>query len=152
MIDNVQDELKKVAEEIDNDLLLGELKEYIDGLLSGYYAAEPLRIMEKKDYGNAVRLIDAIFEQYILRLNPEFIDSYEEYEFQMQKDFREVTYLLDSLVGFLVKRSLSKQAMVDAIYANISCRGICVGIFADLADRSFDRIQMKLIVDKLYEN
>ena len=152
MIDNVQDELKKVAEEIDNDLLLGELKEYIDGLLSGYYAAEPLRIMEKKDYGNAVRLIDAIFEQYILRLNPEFIDSYEEYEFQMQKDFREVTYLLDSLVGFLVKRSLSKQAMVDAIYANIRLsRDLCRYI-ADLADRSFDRIQMKLIVDKLYEN
>lgn len=151
VIDNMQTELKKVTKEIDNDLLMAELKEYIDGTLSGYYAAEPLRVMDRKDYDTATRLVDAIFEQCILRFDPEFVNSYEEYGFHILEDFNEIIFLLDSLVAFLVRRNLNSRAMADAIYVNIRISKKLCQYIAERIDRSFDRIQMKLIVDKLYE-
>ena len=151
-IDNVQSELQSVSREIDNDLLMGELKEYITGILSGYYAAEPIRIMEKKNYEETIEIVNAVFEQCILRLNPKFGSSYEEYGFHMREDFDKVIYLLDSLVRFLVKRNLSKDAMAEVIYVNIRVSKKLCQYIADLTDKNFDKIQMRLIIDKVYES
>ena len=152
VIDSDQKKMKETADLLDNDLLLSDLKEYVDGTLAAYYAADPLRVLARKDPELAVKLMDCVFKRWILRFDPELSREYKEYGFVSEDSFTDTLRMLDALMDFMVRKNFTKNAAAESVYLNIRMpKDLCMHM-AELIDSHFDQLRMKLILDRLDEN
>ena len=146
------DELGAVKKRIANDLLADELREYIDQYLTGFYAAEPLRTLEVKDFDSAKKLADLIFEEKIVRFNPAIYEKYADFGFDAEQTFASVVNVVASLAEFTVEGNLQKKAIEEAVYTNIRITRKLSSYIAEKTDRNSEAIRAGLILRRLSEN
>lgn len=149
-INNVTATLKKIEQTISNDLLFNELKQWADTSLGAYYATEALRILEIEDYDLAVRLIDCIFEEAVVRFNPDIDEKYEEFGLKSEDAILDIISVLLSLCEFTVKRSLYTDAIYETIYRNTRLSKKMCRYITNKINKNYEEIRMKLILEKLY--
>lgn len=149
VIDNKIPVLTQIEKTIDNDLLFNSLKGYTDALLEAYHAIAPLRVLEIKDYKRAVRLVDFIFEQIILRFDPNAKKKYKEFEFEKEEEMLLVIGVLNSLCTFIVCHNLHKTAMADTIRLNTRLSRDISEYIAEIIDQNFEQLKTKIILEKL---
>lgn len=152
IIGNKVSNLKEVEAMIENDLLIDQLKNYIEDMLSMYLTAEPLRVMEVKEYDMLIKVIDDIFDEAIIRFNPEFADAYEEYGFISRDMFIDNISVMETLSSFAVKKNFSLNAIEKLTYRNIRLSKKTCHHIANRINKAFDQIRFKLIIEKLYSD
>lgn len=150
VIENNESEMKKVERIIDNDLLFNDIKVYVENLLNIYYAAESLRVLEVKDSRLAEKLVDSIFEQCIIRLNPAIIAQYKEFEIASEDAFRSLASVLASLGTFSVRNNLYIDEITNVIYRNTRLSKTMCQYISGKIDKNFEQLRLMLIMQKLY--
>lgn len=143
--------LHEVEKMINNDLLYESVTNYVDDILSAYNAIAPLRAMEIKDGGLAQKIVDCVFDENILRYNPYLYMRYEEYELLSEDVFIDITTVLSSMCTFLVSQNSHYSIMEKFIYDHTRLSKKLCRYIADKINDNFEKIQMCLIMDKLYD-
>lgn len=152
IIDDKASVMKQVEKIINNDLLFSDLNEYIDKILEAYNAINPLRVLEIQDIQKAKKLVDIIFDQVILRLNPNVQDRYAEFGLGNQEEFFNVGGVLNSICTVIVSQNLHKDAMSGMIRFNTRLSREISEYISDKIDQNFESLKMQLILKKLYPN
>lgn len=152
VIGNKTDAIKKTEKLLNNDLLYNSLNAYIDNSLALYYAGEPLRVLEIKDIEKAYKLVDLVFEQAMLRYNPQIANNYEEFYFESKDTFVSILNVFESLCTFIVSRNLYRTAITEAISVNLRLSEKLCQYISDTIDRNFEHLQIKMLVEKLYSD
>ena len=142
-------ELRKVEKLIYNDLLYNDLRLYMDQMLNVYYAIEPLRILEIKDYDKAVQLVDYIFEQNIVRYNIDAAERYQEYGLESEEHFVDIAGVLDSMCNFVVSNNFHINTINKIAYQNTRLSKNLCKYVAEKVDMYFEQLRMKLILEGL---
>lgn len=150
VIESNESEMKKVEEIINNDLLFHNIKIHVEDMLKIYYAAESLRILQVKDIRLAEKLVDSIFEQCIIRLNPAIIAQYKEFEIASEDVFRSLASVLASLSTFSVKNNLYIDEITNVIYRNTRLSKTMCRYISGKIDKNFEQLRLMLIMQKLY--
>lgn len=150
VIENNESEMKKVEEIINNDLLFHNIKMHVEDMLRVYYAAESLRILQVKDIKLAEKLVDSVFEQCIIRLNPAIIEQYNKFEIASEDAFRSLVSVLASLSSFSVKNNLYIDEIAKVIYRNTRLSKTMCQYISKKIDENFEELRLMLIMQKLY--
>ena len=152
VIGNKTDAIKKTEKLLNNDLLYSSLKTYIDNSLALYYAGEPLRILEIKDIGKAYKLVDLVFEQAMLRYNPQIANNYEDFYFESKETFVSILNVFESLCTFIISHNLYHTAIVETVSVNLRLSEKLCQYISDMIDKNFEHLQIRMLVEKLYSN
>lgn len=143
--------LAEVEKLVESEILNNQIENYVDDMLSFYYATEPLRSMEAEDPVKVKAAVDFIFEQVILRYNSDFEDSFDKFGFEKREEFGNAARALDSLCTYVVAGNFHKTTIIDIVYSNIRLsRDACRHIGNRIDDR-FEALQRKLLIGKLYD-
>lgn len=151
VIDNKASILKQIEKIINNDLLLNRLKVYVDKLLEAYHAINPLRVLEVQDHKKAMGLIDYVFEQIVLRYNPDAKERYAEFGLEKEGEFLAVAGVLNSLSTFIVAQNLHREATVEVIRFNTRLSKEISEYVATIMDQNFENLKTKIILEMLYK-
>lgn len=142
--------LKKVEQTINNDLLFNELKQWTDRALGAYYATQALRMLEIKDYETAVKLIDCIYEEAVVRFNPDIDQKYQEFDLNSEEEWVDIVSVLLSLSDFVVKRNLFTDGILETVHRSTRLSKKMCRYITSKINKNYDEIRMKLIMEKLY--
>ena len=115
VIENRTTNLQEVEKKVNNDLLLKNLKEYLDDLLEPYYAFSPLRAFYVKEPNEVPGLVEEIFRQTILRYHIDILQEYEKYGFENVQAFGNFLNILDGICAYIVKKNMYRDAIEDFI-------------------------------------
>lgn len=149
IIESKSSNLQKVEKIINNDLLYKNMRDYLDELLYPFYSFAPLRALDIKDSDKTQKMLKRVFEQTILRFNPDIIQNYEKYGFDNEKIFSDFINVLDSLCAFAVGKNLYYDAIEAFVYSQTRLsRNLCEKI-TDLIDENFNALKMNYIIEKL---
>lgn len=141
--------LQKVEKLIDNDLLYKNVREYVDEILRPYYASAPLRTLEVKDTGAAVKAIEEIFARAILRFDPNIPQRFEEFGFENENAFIDFLNVFDAICTFVIGKNLCYEAMADFIFTKTRLpQKICTRV-AQLLDENLSQLKINFIVERL---
>ncbi len=149
VVENRTTNLQEVEKKINNDLLLKNLKDYLDDLLEPYYAFAPLRILCVKAPNETPGLVEEIFGQTILRYNFDILQEYEKYGFENMQAFGKFLNVLDGICAYVVKRNMYRGAVEDFIYNQTRLPGTLCRKIADLIESNFDSMKLSYIIEKL---
>lgn len=151
IIENKASNMQKIEKIIDNDLLFKNLQSYFDNLLTPYYASSPLRILEIKNVEAASHVIDKVFEQAILRYNPDISSKYLDFGFENQDTFIDFLNVIDSMCTFVITKNLYSTSINELIYSNTRLSKKLCKHMTNLIDKNFEQLKTKLILEKLYQ-
>ncbi len=143
--------LAEVEKLVESEILNNQIENYVDDMLSFYYATEPLRELEERDPVKVKAAIDFIFEQVILRYNSDFESSYERYDFSDRQEFGDAARALDSLCTYVVAGNFYKTTIVDIIYSHTRLSRDACRHLGNRIDEKFEALQQKLLIGKLYD-
>lgn len=141
--------LQKVEKMIHNELLYKNVKNYLDDLLRPFYAFAPLRALGVKDPDRAEAVLRQVFEQTILRVNPDIIQCYEQYGFDNGGAFTEYISAQNSICSFVVWKNMYYTAIEDFIYTQTRLsRKLCAQM-AEMLNQNFEALKLNYIIEKL---
>lgn len=147
--DNKTSNLQKVEKMIDNELLYKNMKEYLDNLLRSFYAFAPLRALGVKEPDRAGEVMQQVFEQTILRFNPDIVKDYDQYGFDNVGAFAAFLNAQDGICSFLVGKNMYYGMMEDFIYTQTRLPKKLCAQMADLIEHHFEALKLNYIIEKL---
>lgn len=142
--------LEQVEKKINNDLLYTDMKEYVDKLMEAYTLIYPLRVLEVRDKEKVLALIDYIFNEGIIRYNPNIEEKYKEYGLEVKEELENILGVLDSISTFVVANNLCKNAIGETIQYNLRLSHELSKYIAEIIDKNFEKLRTIIIVKKLY--
>ena len=141
--------LQAVEKKINNDLLLMNLRNYMDELLEPFYTFTPMRAFYVKNPDEALSLIEEMFGQTILRYNIDILGEYAKYGFENGDSFADFLNVLDGMCTYSVKKNLYRDAIEELLYSQTRLqKALCTKI-ADLIDSNFDAMKLNYIIERL---
>lgn len=151
IISNNTQDLKLIEKKINNDLLYHNLYNYIKESLNAYYLAAPLRALAVKDAGKTEKVVCDIFNQVILRFNPEILNVPENLGFADQEALISFLNMFDSFCSFIAERNFCYTAIENVVYNTFRfSKKMCTQI-SKIIDDNFQQIRMNYIIDRLKE-
>ena len=150
ILDGNKSTLELVEKRLDNDLLYDKFKDYMGERLEAYYAIAPLRVLEKKDEKKAADLVDAVFDEAILRVSLEIEEKYSEFMLENEEEMADIVAVLDSMCTFIVSNNLSEKAMEGVIQYNVRLSKKISKYIAKKINDNFETLKTKIILQKLY--
>lgn len=151
VIDNKTSILNQIEKLINNDLLLNCLKSYVNKLLNAYHAINPLRVLEVQNREKAIELVGLVFEQVILRYNPDAKNKYKEFGLEKESEFVDIAGVLNSLSTFIVVQNLHREAMTEVIRLNTRLSKEISEYIAESVDKNFESLKSKIILEMIYK-
>jgi len=152
IIEEKTSSLQKVEKLIDNDLLYKNMYEYIEEMLRPYYVSAPLRTLEVKEPGAAVRAIEVIFERAVLRFDPNIPQRYEELGFANEDIFIDFLNTFNAVCTFVVSKNFCFDAIEDFIFTRTRLpKKVCIRV-AEMLDENFNQLKINYIVERLNSN
>lgn len=149
VVENRTANLQEVKKKINNDLLIKNLKDYVDNLLEPFYAFAPLRVFCVKAPDEAPGLVEEIFGQTVLRYNFDILQEYEKYGFENIQAFGNFLNTLESICAYVVKKNMYSRAIEDFIYNQTRLPMVLCRKLTDLIDANFDSMKLSYIIEKL---
>lgn len=112
--------LEYIKEKFNNELTVyNELVKYTKDLLASYYSFASLRLYESEHPTKIHKIIDYIFDELILRYNPDFSMGYKKFGFRKKDDFTDAALALSTLVEYVVKKNYTRTT-IDNMFQEIS--------------------------------
>lgn len=149
VVENRTTNLQEVEKKINNDLLIKNLKDYLDDLLEPYYAFAPLRVSYVKAPNETPGLVEEIFGQTILRYNIDILQEYEKYGFENLQAFGNFLNVFDGICAYVVKKNMYRGAIEDFIYNQTRLPKVLCRKITDLIDANFESMKLSYIIEKL---
>lgn len=151
VISNNTNDLHLIEEKMDNNLLYNNMRNFVKESLDVYYLVAPIRSLAVKDEEKAAKLIEEIFDQVILRFNPEIIDKYEDFGFADQDEFLKFLNMFDSFCAFMAEKNYYYTTIEKISYNSFRFpKTVCKQI-SKIIDSNFQQIKINYIIDKLKE-
>ncbi len=151
VISNNTQELKLIEKKLDNDLLYHNMYDHIKESLGAYYLAAPLRALEVKDADGAKKVVDDIFNQAILRFDPEIFNAPEALGFADQEALIDFLNMFDSFCSFIAERNFCYTAIENVVYNTFRfSKKMCKHI-SKIINANFQQIRMNYIIGRLKE-
>lgn len=137
---------------INDDYLYHELVSYANEQIKVIKLIMPLRDIDLTDSKTARVIIDSIFENVILRFDPEFEKKYIEYNINNQEIWNDIITVIDSITTFLVIKKLKKGIMSKVIHNNLRLSQDTCNYIEKKIEDNYSQIQYNLILSKLYSD
>ena len=139
-----------IEQKFDNELTIyNELIKYIKEMLAPYYSFEPLRVIESGKPEKVHKIIDFIFNELILRFNPDFSKGYRKLGFQKEEDFEEVAFAISSLSNYVARKNYSKSVIRDMFQEVSRLNKENSAYIAEIIDHNIRELQLTVILDTL---
>ena len=149
IISNNTHELNLIEKKIDNSLLYNNIHNYVRGQLRTYYLVAPLRSLAVQDANKASKAINDMFEQSVLRFNPQIIEKYEDYGFSNEDAMADVLNVFVSFCLFVAEENFYYTAIEDMVYKNFRLPKKICKLIAEIIDNNFQQIKINYIIERL---
>lgn len=126
------------------------LEKHVKETLFAFYYTAVLREKTKQSPEDARHIIDVIYQDFILRSNPNFFEFYtKKLGFETQESLKKLTFVVDSITDFVIEKNYAQTAIAEMIESHTRLdKEICC-YTAKKIDEHFRELQIKLILQKL---
>lgn len=152
IIENNKESISKIYKIIDDGTTKESLDKYMNDMLEGYYNTSALRYLEKQDIAKAKNAVDFIFEQMVLRYNPEASECYAHYGFENKQSLLNVADVMQTIAVFCVVKNFYVSAICKVVYENTRLSEKLCNYIAEIVDRNFYSIQSRLLFEQIGES
>lgn len=132
-----------------------DLIEYIEKIittsLKRYYDVAKLREIENKNFYLAKAFINDMFNHYIIRFNPNFINQYEEYTFESTTQIENTINSFDFLFEFYASRGFEKSYIIDDLKEELELSTELTNYCVELFEKNYMLIRQNIIMYKIQE-
>lgn len=118
----------------------------------GYYSSfRSLREMDETSIETVCILIERAFDNYVLRTDKDFLESFSMYGVKNQKELMNILRSLDILTDFYVANSCSKDTIKNDFQNESGLSDKACYLYAELVNKNYMEIKLNLIYNKLAE-
>lgn len=141
----------KLKDFLDRYGWLDDILDYADKSLGYYRQLAALRELDGKSKELAVSFLGRAFDNYVVRANPEFINTWKQFGMKDESEMLQVIRTISFLTEFYVSHSYAKSAVKKDFYGESGLsEGVC-DAYAELVDRNYMEIKINLIYINLKE-
>lgn len=142
--------LKYVQEKFGGEsTVYNELIKYVKEFLAPYYSFSSLRKQESEYPDSIHKMIDLIFEELIVRFNPEFSSLYKKAGFKKEEDFIDAAVAISSLTDFVIKKNYTRNTIEDIFQEISRLNDKTTAYIADKINDNFSELRMVYILEAL---
>lgn len=123
------------------------LENMIKNSLKVYFAMESFRNIQEDNEEIIKIAIQFIFNNVILRHDPQFVKKYKSYGFKSRDDFYEAAYTLNMLTAFYIDRHYTRDAIVADFFKETDLEKSICCFFADEIEKNYITLQLNFIID-----
>lgn len=133
------------------DLFDEKMKDNINSFLSAslrpYYAFQKIQKLEKESLTQIKYMLDIIWEQYVIRFNPEL--KIEPFGNLKEEEISEIETTLEALAFFCVVRTFSYEGIVSALKYQLELSDELTEHIAKRIDRDYRELQINFLIKKM---
>lgn len=126
-----------------------EVEQLISGALRPYYAFEKIKSLEKDYLPQIKYMIDTMWEQYVIRFNPEL--SIEPVGDLTEAEIQEIACTLEAVAFSCVRKTFSYEGILGMLKHQISVCDELMEHIAKRIDRDYRELQFNFLISKLDE-
>lgn len=135
---------EKAAGHEDGKWLIG----MIQGTLRMYLATAALRYMQKKNEEKAKMVLQYLFDNVILRFDPQFSEKYKSFGFEKEDEFEELAHMLDSITQYYTRRHFTNKVIKEDFMNETELNESICEYFAGLIERNYLSLQLNCLIDE----
>lgn len=135
-------------EKEDAEWLLGRVKKSLEP----YFAFKFLRNWQSEDIERCERFIKYVFENVVIRLEPECISDYCNQEQITNSEFVRAAKILDGLVAYYIKRHLTPKAIIEDLEDETDMKKELCEYVSKMIEDNYMKLQLNYIIDTIGEN
>ena len=128
-------------------ILINEIKE----MLKIYYALSEFRQIQENNLEKGERILDYIFENGILRFDPEFHKQYRQYGFETAEELIRTGQVLIALTRYYVEHRFTICAMQNDLQMETNLKQSICEYFANLIDKNYLQLQLSMVLASINE-
>lgn len=140
------DYLKELLAEYD---WLDNVIKYADETLQYYYALAGLRKQDEESSEAVCNFMVLAFQNYIIRVNKEFAETYQQFGMKDEEEMIRTLRLLDALTDFYVSNCYARNIIKKDFKGESDLSDTVCEVYAELVDKNYMEIKMNLIFNKL---
>lgn len=148
---NRKKELEELPKFAENEELSRDIIGFSQYTLRHYYAWSMVRELESGKEDLVPVLFQNVMDRAILRVDPDFFETYETYGAEDQDQFMEMLNSFDTLVTYYVQKHFIRKAIIRDIIEETEINDANAEVFADLIEKNYRKLQINIILDKLEE-
>lgn len=131
--------------------LIEYIEKIINTSLKRYYDVAKLREIENKNFYLAKAFINDMFDQCIIRFNPNFINRYEEYDFESSIQIENTISSFYFLFEFYASRGFEKNYIIDDLREELELSKELTNYCVELFEKNYMLIRQNIIMYKIQE-
>ncbi len=129
--------------------VFNSLEKYVKDNLFAFYFTAVLREKSNQSTEDTIKIIDFIYQDFIIRNNPDFFDQYKQLGFTDKESLQKTVFVLDSITEFVIEKNYTQAAIAEALEDLTRLnKSICVYV-AQKIDDNFQSLQIKVLLQKL---
>lgn len=141
---------RKVLNDIFEDRVICDiLWKYVDRVLIYYKAFQPIREKSYSDPENTRKLLEDIFNNFILRIDPEIIDQYKDFAGtgEGENGIERVIYAIDGLTEYYVEHLFTQNMVENDFREETDLNSEICKYYAELYESHFQEIRLNMIMN-----
>lgn len=139
----------KLKELLDRYEWLDSILDHANKSLVYYHRLGALRELDKAGKELVISFLGLVFDNYVMRFNPEFVNSWEQFGMKDKTEMLKVLETINYLTNFYVSNSFAKTAIKkDFLGESGLCDEVCDS-YSELVDRNYMEIKINLIFYKV---
>lgn len=125
------------------------LEKYVKEDMFAFYYTIVLREKAKTSLEDTIKIIDIIYQDFIIRTTPNFFEQYKQLDFPSRESFQKTVFVLDSLTEFVIEKNYSQSAIIAMLQELTRLDDkICLHLGQKI-ETNFQQLQMKMLLQKL---
>lgn len=140
---------ERLNELTDRYVWLNAVLKYADASLVYYRGLAALRELDERGRNLAAGFIIQAFDNYIVKVNTEFSESWEQFGMKSENEMFQVLRALNSLAEFYVAYSYAKVSVKKDFEEESGLGEELCEIYSGLVDKNYMEMKMNLIFNKL---
>lgn len=138
--------METVSELIADSKVLESVLQYVDKTLIHYNNMSCLREIEKKDKEIVGVFLGDIIENFIVRVDYNFPNEYEQYKIENIETMKKILKSIDCLTEFYVRRFFSKKAIEEDFLEETGLDVDNCKKYAEFVDIYFDKMKINILM------
>ena len=121
-------------------------------ILTLFFSVNKLRLSIESTSDDIMRVknaISAIFENSIIRYDPNLSDIYAQFGFSSDEEFDDCIHTISFTAGICITRNYSVSAMTHFISSNLGFCDMISSYFAEKIEMNRHELRMQVLIDKL---
>ncbi|MBR5565686.1 MAG: hypothetical protein IKW08_05905 [Roseburia sp.] len=138
--------LEEIGKLIANEKAMDVILKCVNKMLMHYNNLSLLREIEKENKEFVGDFLEDIIENFIVRVDYQFVDEYERYKINSHDEMKTILRTIDCLTEYYVRRIFTKRAIVEDFYDETGlAKENCIR-YAEIVNKYFNEMKMNILM------